>query len=151
MPWNMQDYPASMKNLPELTRKKAIDIANALLQEGYEDSRAIPIATSQAEKWYEEASEEEKKKYKSEANPQKDDSHDTQSKNPDLVDNDVEVFYDQDHWNVQTKGAKRPASTYSTKKEAVERGKEIVKNKNSKLEVYKKKGSFDYERDPDNH
>lgn len=44
MPWNMKDFPASMKNLDKLTRKKAIDIANALLDEGYPDSRAIPIA-----------------------------------------------------------------------------------------------------------
>lgn len=48
MPWNMKDFPASMKNLDKLTRKKAIDIANALLDEGYPDSRAIPIAIDQA-------------------------------------------------------------------------------------------------------
>lgn len=48
MPWNMKDFPASMKNLNKLTRKKAIDIANALLDEGYPDSRAIPIAIDQA-------------------------------------------------------------------------------------------------------
>ena len=51
MPWNVRDYPASMKNLDPLVRKKAIDIANALLADGYSDDRAIPIATSQAEKW----------------------------------------------------------------------------------------------------
>lgn len=44
MPWNMNDYPASMKNLDPLIRKKAIDIANALLDDGYPDDRAIPIA-----------------------------------------------------------------------------------------------------------
>lgn len=48
MPWNMKDFPASMKNLDKLTRKKAIDIANALLDEGYPDNRAIPIAIDQA-------------------------------------------------------------------------------------------------------
>lgn len=47
MPWNMKDFPASMKNLDKLTRKKAIDIANALLDEGYPDNRAIPIAIDQ--------------------------------------------------------------------------------------------------------
>lgn len=56
MPWNMKDFPASMKNLDKLTRKKAIDIANALLDEGYPDNRAIPIAIDQAKKWYEDAS-----------------------------------------------------------------------------------------------
>lgn len=66
MPWNMKDYPASMKNLDPLVRKKAIDIANALLNDGYTDDRAIPIATSQAEKWLENASEEEKKEFRKE-------------------------------------------------------------------------------------
>ena len=49
MPWNMNDYPTSMKNLAPLIRKKAIDIGNALLADGYPDDRAIPIAISQAE------------------------------------------------------------------------------------------------------
>ncbi|MFE4104650.1 DUF2188 domain-containing protein [Almyronema epifaneia] len=40
-----------MKNLATEARHKAIDIANALLEEGYEESRAIAIATAQAEKW----------------------------------------------------------------------------------------------------
>lgn len=71
MPWNVRDYPASMKNLDPLVRKKAIDIANALLADGYSDDRAIPIATSQAEKWYDNADEEEKKAFQKEKNPQK--------------------------------------------------------------------------------
>ncbi|WP_228038178.1 DUF2188 domain-containing protein [Nodosilinea sp. LEGE 06152] len=40
-----------MKNLTTEVRRKAIDIANALLGDGYEDGRAIAIATAQAEKW----------------------------------------------------------------------------------------------------
>jgi uncharacterized protein YdaT len=40
-----------MKNLDERVRNKAVDIANALLEEGYEEGRAIAIATAQAEKW----------------------------------------------------------------------------------------------------
>ena len=51
MPWTQNDYPDSMKNLGEETRKKAIEIANSLLEEGYNEGRAIPIAISQAEKW----------------------------------------------------------------------------------------------------
>ena len=31
MPWNKNNYPDSMKNLDEEVRKKAIEIANALL------------------------------------------------------------------------------------------------------------------------
>jgi uncharacterized protein YdaT len=51
MPWTYQDYPASMKNLSAEVRRKAIDIANALLDDDYEEGRAIAIATAQAEKW----------------------------------------------------------------------------------------------------
>lgn len=75
MPWNMNDYPTSMKNLAPLIRKKAIDIGNALLADGYPDDRAIPIAISQAEKWYQEASAADKKAFEQEANPTKQDSH----------------------------------------------------------------------------
>lgn len=44
MAWNMQDYPDSLKNFDALKRKKMIDIANALLDGGYSEDRAIPIA-----------------------------------------------------------------------------------------------------------
>ena len=39
--------------------EKAIEIANAMVDEGYEEGRAIPIATSQAKEWKENASKEE--------------------------------------------------------------------------------------------
>ncbi|MFD2613309.1 hypothetical protein [Paenibacillus gansuensis] len=51
MPWRKGDYPESMKNMEERVRMKAVDIANALLKEGYEEGQAIAIATAQAKKW----------------------------------------------------------------------------------------------------
>lgn len=75
MSWNMNDYPTSMKNLAPLIQKKAIDIGNALLADGYPDDRAISIAISQAEKWYQEASAADKKAFEQEANSTKQDSH----------------------------------------------------------------------------
>lgn len=51
MPWNKQDYPVSMKNLEPRVRHKAIEIANALLDDGYEEGRSIAIATAKAEEW----------------------------------------------------------------------------------------------------
>ena len=59
MPWTMEDYPQSWKNMDKLERKKAIDIGNAMLKDGYEESNVIPIATKQAESWYKDASEKE--------------------------------------------------------------------------------------------
>jgi uncharacterized protein YdaT len=48
MPWSKDDYPNGMKNLDADVREKAVEIANALLKEGYEDGRAIPIAIDRA-------------------------------------------------------------------------------------------------------
>ncbi|MBW3582344.1 MAG: hypothetical protein KY455_04525 [Euryarchaeota archaeon] len=51
MPWTKQDYPDSMKNLDAEVREKAIEIANALVEdENMEEGRAIAIAQAQAKK-----------------------------------------------------------------------------------------------------
>ncbi len=51
MPWDAARYPASMKNLPEAVREKAIAIANALLAEGMDEGKAIRIAIARAREW----------------------------------------------------------------------------------------------------
>jgi uncharacterized protein YdaT len=51
MPWNESYFPRSMLNLSPTTRAKAIEIANALREEGYEEGRAIRIAIAQAKRW----------------------------------------------------------------------------------------------------
>lgn len=51
MPWSETRYPPSMRNLPDSLRRKAIAIANALLEEGYEEGRAIRIAIAQSRRW----------------------------------------------------------------------------------------------------
>jgi uncharacterized protein YdaT len=51
MPWTFDSYPASMRNLSPVVRRKAIEIANALLDEGYEEGRAIRIAIAAAHRW----------------------------------------------------------------------------------------------------
>ena len=53
MPWNEIYYPQSMRNLPPEVRRKAIEIANALLAEGYDDGKAIRIAIAKAKEWAE--------------------------------------------------------------------------------------------------
>lgn len=142
MAWNMQDYPDSLKNFDVLQRKKIIDIANALLDSGYSEDRAIPIATSEGKDWYENASEKELKEFENEDNPSKNDSHDTDSANPDLLDEDVVVKYDDEteEWTVKSVKAERAAGTYQYKNEAVERAKEIAENKNSNVVTYTKDG-----------
>jgi uncharacterized protein YdaT len=42
-----------MRNLSPEVRRKAIEIANALLAEGYDDGKAIRIAIAKAKEWAE--------------------------------------------------------------------------------------------------
>ena len=51
MPWDGVLYPASMRHLSEVTRAKAIAIANALLAEGADEGCAIRIGIARAEAW----------------------------------------------------------------------------------------------------
>lgn len=51
MPWSEAYFPRSMVNLPPLVRTKAVEIANALLAQGYDEGRAIRIAIAQAKRW----------------------------------------------------------------------------------------------------
>src|SRR5690625_1310061 len=147
MPWDMNDYPASMKNMEPLVRKKAIDIANALEEEGYDEDRLIPIAQSQAGDWYDNASEEEKKEFEDAPDPSKKDEHDA-SGNPDLIDNDVEVVHEDDRWKVQTVGAERPDKTFEYKEDAVARAEDVARNKESSVHIYKQDGSLQEKKKP---
>jgi uncharacterized protein YdaT len=51
MPWDEHRFPAAMRRLPERVRWKAIEIANALLEEGYDEGMAIRIAIAKAKEW----------------------------------------------------------------------------------------------------
>lgn len=48
MPWYNGDYPPSYKNQPQEVRTKAVEIANALLQDGAEEGTAIATGLKQA-------------------------------------------------------------------------------------------------------
>lgn len=51
MPWTALRYPTAMRHLPEVVRAKAIEIANALLEEGMPEGQAIRIAIAKAREW----------------------------------------------------------------------------------------------------
>jgi uncharacterized protein YdaT len=51
MPWTDDRYPAAMKRLPPRVRAKAIEIANALLEEGCDEGMAIRVAIARAKAW----------------------------------------------------------------------------------------------------
>lgn len=63
MPWNKNDYPPSFKNLSPDVKEKAIEIANALVRDDYEEDRAISIALSKARESVEGESNEERSTY----------------------------------------------------------------------------------------
>jgi len=53
MPWTADYFPVSMKHLQPVVREKAIEIANALLDEGMDEGKAIRIAIAKAKEWAE--------------------------------------------------------------------------------------------------
>lgn len=143
MPWTLDDYPVSMKNLEHTTKKKAIDIANSMIDDGYDEDQAIPIAIEQAKKWKENASQSEIDEYQKYGQPT------TRSKegkkypsNPERLDEGEEVVPHADGWAVKSSGAKRASEVFTTKDEAIERGKEIAQNKGTSLTVYKQDGTI---------
>lgn len=48
MPWHNGDYPPSYRDQPAELREKAVEIANALLQDGMEEGIAIATGLKQA-------------------------------------------------------------------------------------------------------
>ena len=136
VPWDTNDYPSSLKNLDVEIRKKAIEIANAMVDEGYDEGTAIPIATDQAKEWYENASKEEKNQMrnKSDKNLRTRDSDKTNSR-PELQDKEELVIKREDGWAVQAEDAKRASAVYDNKKDAMKRAKEIAENKGTDVKV----------------
>jgi uncharacterized protein YdaT len=51
MPWYDDYYPPAMAHLPGPVRSKAIDIANALLEEGHDEGFAIRVGIARAKEW----------------------------------------------------------------------------------------------------
>jgi len=51
MPWTPSRYPPSMQHLLPPVRRKAVEIANALLGEGCEEGKAIRISIAKAKQW----------------------------------------------------------------------------------------------------
>lgn len=53
MPWTPDRYPPAMQHLTPIVRAKAIEIANALLDEEMEEGQVIRIAIARAKAWAE--------------------------------------------------------------------------------------------------
>lgn len=121
MPWTKNDYPDSMKNLDERTRNKAIEIANALLEDNYEEGRAIAIATSQAKKWQEEHPEN---KHSSDSTP-------------------LHVVPEDGSWVVKKEGQSRVEARAETKEEAVDKAKDLASRHNGSAVIHRQDGTVE--------
>jgi uncharacterized protein YdaT len=51
MPWTLDRPPAAMTHLPRPVLDKAIEIANALYAQGYDEGRCIRVAIAVARRW----------------------------------------------------------------------------------------------------
>jgi uncharacterized protein YdaT len=52
MPWYNGTYPPSYKNQPEKLRQKAVDIANELLLNGFDEGAAIATGLKRAREFF---------------------------------------------------------------------------------------------------
>ncbi|AXF56451.1 DUF2188 domain-containing protein [Salicibibacter kimchii] len=149
MAWNMNDYPSSWKNMDRTVRKKAIEIGNAMLEDGHDEGRAIPIATEQAKEWRENASESEIQQFLKEEDTTPENDRD--GSRPELLERPQFVTpHSEGGWAVQAEGAYQPSEVFENKKEAVTRGREIARNKGTQLIIHREDDSVEekhnYER-----
>lgn len=141
MPYTENDYPSSFKNFESPLKKKAIDITNRLLKEGYNEEDAIPIAISQAKDWYEDASKREVEAMEQKSGQDFQKESKDSSTDPTLLDNAVHVLPDEDKWVVKTAGAKQASDRFDNKDEAIDRAKTIAKNKATQLVIHRSDGT----------
>ncbi|MNI66538.1 hypothetical protein D3C73_1221100 [compost metagenome] len=120
MPWTKRDYPPSLKNFEPRVRHKAIGIANALLADGYEEGRAIAIATSQAKEW--------------------DEQH------PDHGSKDngnIHVVPYEGRWAIKRTGTDKPEHVLDTKEEAVEKAQQLASDGNISAIIHRLDGTIE--------
>src|SRR5699024_377527 len=101
MPWTLNDYPSSFKNIEKAKKKKEIDISNALIEEGYRENQAIAIEIEQAKEWYDNTNEDDRKYYLKQGEVTK--HHHKYENNPELLDENEHVIKQDDKWVVQSK------------------------------------------------
>lgn len=146
MPWTLNDYPSSMKNLNKATKKKAIDIANSMTDEGYDEGRAIPIAIEQAKEWRENASKSEVEEYEKSGKPtERSEEGKKYENNPERLEEAQHVVAHEKGWAVKSSNAKKASKVYDKKQDAINGAKEIADNKGTSLKVFKKDGSLQKE------
>lgn len=116
MPWNKQDYPASFKNLEPAVKEKAIEIANALIDDNYKESRAISIAMTKAREAI----------------------HGEDKKRPNYT-----VKHRDGDWAFMKENGEKAIIVEKTKQHLLEKAKPYVNEQNGVLKVYHEDGSLE--------
>ncbi|MBS4205262.1 DUF2188 domain-containing protein [Lederbergia citrea] len=115
MPWSKNDFPDSMKNLPVDIREKAIEIANALLEDNKDEGRAISIGIAQARKYY-EGDDYDRPEY--------------------------HITADHNDWVLKKKDGKRAILREDTKEALLEEAKDYVNDHDGILVIHNKDGDI---------
>jgi uncharacterized protein YdaT len=134
MPWTKTDYPNSMKNLRIVVRNKAIEIANALLNEGKMTDEGIIIATatSRAKDWA------ANRGIKIENSSHEGGSTDIKKHGEDRYVTPL----GKTEWAVKEEGAKKVEQVFKTKDKAVKRAVREAKNANASVTIQKRTGKI---------
>ena len=130
MPWTKKNYPDSMKNLPAPVRNKAVEIANAMLDENNEEGIAIATGISRAKDWAANRGKPSETK-------------NSTSRSTDVKQHgkDQYVIPVDGGWAIKEEKGKA-GKTYNTKPEAVKKARELAKAANASLTIQRKDGKM---------
>lgn len=132
MPWTKTDYPPSMKNLPAAIRNKAIEIANALVEEGMEDGLAIATAISRAKDWGASRGKKVEDRRSSRISDVKKHGRDR-----------YVVPRQEDEWALKVEGRRKAEKIFSGKGQAVSQARKEAKEQNGALTIQRKTGKIE--------
>lgn len=133
MPWTDKSFPDSMKNLPGEVREKAIEIANAILDEkGMDEGIAIATAISRAKDWAANRGKETD-------NPEKSRISDVKQHGEDRY----VIPYENSQWAIKVEGEDKVEKVFAHKKEAVAKAREEAKRANGALTIQKRTGRLE--------
>jgi uncharacterized protein YdaT len=133
MPWTKNSYPPSMKNLPFEVRDKAVEIANALLEENHLDEGiAIATAISRAKDWAANRGKETESKVKGSR------STDVKKHGEDRY----VVPYHENEWAVKREASDRVEKVFDNKQEAIQQARKEARKSNASLTIQKKTGKL---------
>jgi uncharacterized protein YdaT len=131
MPWTTRNYPNSMKFLSATVRRKAIEIANALLEEkSMQEGVVIATAISRAKDWAANRGIEAKA--------------DVRSKTTDVKEHGADryVIPHGDEWAVKKEGSKRVEKVVPARQEAIKLAKREAKASKASVTIQGRRGKL---------